>query len=78
MAYTPYTFKNYYRTIKSHNELAQSAEPTIKKLVRAKRNIHNLPDAWDDKVRCSDVDTKRQIRRSQNNFRDSIRYMVEE
>jgi len=72
------SYSKYYRSVKSHNEMAQNAEPTIAKLIRAKRRPNNLPNAWDDIRRCTDTDTKRQIRRSHNSYRDSIRYMIEE
>lgn len=64
----------FHRNPKSHNELKKNADPTIQRLIRAKRRVANLPNAWDDIPRCTDLDTKRQIRRAQNNFRESIRF----
>lgn len=63
-----------YRNPKSYNEMKKNADPTIQRFIRAKRRVTNLPNSWDDISRCTDQDTKRQIRRAQNNFRESIRF----
>ena len=64
---------NYFRRPKSKNEMSQSAAPEIAFLIRPKRRVKNLPNSWDDLRRCEDIDTKKQIRRSQNSYRDTIK-----
>ncbi len=64
---------SYFRHPKTHQEMAVNADPEIKHLVRAKRHPVNIPDSWWDLYKCPDQDTKRQIRRSQNNFRQSLK-----
>jgi hypothetical protein len=64
---------SYYRNPKSHNEMKFNADTEIQDLIRPKRRIKNLPNSWDDICRCDDQDTKRQVRRSQNKYRNTIR-----
>ena len=64
-----------FRNPKTHQEMSHNAATEVKKYVRAKRNSRRLPNSWDDIPFCDDIDTKRQIRRSQNNFRVTIRKM---
>ena len=43
---------HYYRRPKSMNEKRKAADVEYKQYVKPKRNVRNLPDAWDDeKVR---------------------------
>ncbi len=67
-----------FRRPKSLNEMKQNASSEHSRFVRAKRQPKNLPNTWDDKYTCKDVDTARQIRRSQNNYRKSIKTLIVE
>ena len=66
--------RRFFRHPRTHNEMMKNADPSIKCLIRPKRRHKNLPNSWDDYLRCDDVDTPRQIRRSKNNFRKTIRF----
>ena len=67
---------SYYRNIRSINEKRQAADPEISGLIRAKRGVACLPELWDDKPRGrKKISTKRQRRRSHNNYRNSIRFL---
>lgn len=67
-----------FRTPKTLNEMKQNASTEHSRFVRAKRQPKNLPNTWDDKYTCKDMDTARQIRRSQNNYRKSIKTLIVE
>lgn len=69
---------NYFRNVRTMNEMRVACDPEITQFVRAKRNIKSLPNAWDDIPNArKKISTKRQIRRSQSNFRDSIRFITD-
>lgn len=71
----PDSYKYNLRRPKSFNEMRQAAAVEDAEFVRAKRRVKNLPNAYDDKCKCSDVSTTKQKRRSENNYRDSIRFI---
>ena len=58
--------------------MRHNGAPEDREFVRAKRHVNNLPNSWNDLHKCDDKDTDRQIRRSRNNFRESIRYLRDE
>lgn len=67
---------SHYRKFLITNEKRSSSDPEIASLIRQARATHNLPNAMNDyNLARKKVSTKRQIRRSMNNYRDSIRYM---
>lgn len=67
-----------FRHPKTHSEKSKNSTVEHKQYIRAKRRPNNLPDSWYDFIPCKDKDTKRQIRRSKNNFRQSIRKLIGE
>ncbi len=67
-----------FRYPKTLNEMKENSSVEHSRYVRAKRRVNNLPNSWDDNIKCYDRDTRRQIRRSQNNFRDTIRNIIVE
>lgn len=50
-----------------------NADTEIQDLIRPARRSKNLPKSCTDVCLCDDQDTNRQIRRSQNNYRNTIR-----
>lgn len=75
-ANVPDSWKYNLRRPKSFNEMRQAAAVEDSEFIRAKRRVKNLPNAYDDKCKCSDVSTTKQKRRSENNYRDSIRFIL--
>ena len=67
-----------FRYPKTLNEMKENSSVEHSSYVRAKRRVNNLPNSWDDKIKCYDRDTRRQVRRSHNNFRDTIRKFIVE
>lgn len=67
-----------FRYPKTLNEMKENSSVEHSSYVRAKRRVNNLPNSWDDKIKCYDRDTPRQIRQSQNNYRESIRNLIVE
>lgn len=74
----PVEYRHVYRHPKSLNEMKKAASVEHSRFIRGKRSLSNLPNAWNDIPKCSDVSTPRQIRQSQNNYRDTIRTFVME
>ncbi len=75
ITYVPESYKYNLRRPKSFNEMRKAASVEHFGYVRAKRRVNNLPNAYDDKCKCPDISTTRQKRRSENNYRDTIRRM---
>lgn len=67
-----------FRYPKTLNEMKENSSIEHSHFIRAKRRVNNLPNSWDDKIKCYDRDTRRQVRRSHNNFRDTIRKFIVE
>ncbi len=67
-----------FRYPKTLNEMKENSSVEHSRYVRAKRKVNNLPNNWNDEYTCKDIDTARQIRRSHNNFRDTIRNLIVE
>lgn len=76
MIYYHFNLHRMFRHPKTKHEKAENANPEYAQYIRAKRRSNNLPDSWYDLYPCKDKDTKRQIRRSNRNFRQSIRYFA--
>jgi len=64
---------SYFRTPKTHQEMAVNAAPEISILIRAKRRTNNLPNAWDDIPKSYSKESPKKRIRSKNNFRITIR-----
>lgn len=64
---------SYFRTPKTHQEMAVNAAPEISILIRAKRRINNLPNAWDDIPKSYSKESPKKRIRSRTQFRNTIR-----